>query len=86
MEDEKPMNQASLNSFVVPVLPATGKRTPSRRTGAPVPRSIASDTPMGSHVIAHADAASRDADAAAAGGRAASVTDLFGPKGLPEAR
>ena len=49
-------------------------------------RSIASDTPMGSHVIAHADAASRDADPAAAGGRLATANDLFGPQGPPEGR
>lgn len=35
-------------------------------------------TPMGSHVIAHADAASRDADPAARGGSALSAADFFG--------
>jgi copper chaperone NosL len=39
------------------------------------------ETPMGSHVIAHADAASRDADPAAAGGTPALP---FGPSGPPD--
>ena len=34
---EKPTNQASLKSLVVPVFPPTGKPTPSDRTGEPVP-------------------------------------------------
>ena len=40
-------------------------------------------TPMGSHVIAHADAASRDADPDAKTGAAVTATELFGPVGLP---
>ena len=36
-ELEKPTNHASLNSFVVPVLPPTGKPTPICRAGEPVP-------------------------------------------------
>jgi copper chaperone NosL len=35
-------------------------------------------TPMGSHVIAHADTASRDADAAAHGGTPVTPHELFG--------
>lgn len=35
-------------------------------------------TPMGSHVIAHADAASRDADPDARGGAALAAAELFG--------
>lgn len=35
------------------------------------------ETPMGSHVIAHASPASRDADAAAAGGEAVGVVTYF---------
>ena len=35
-------------------------------------------TPMGSHVIAHADAASRDQDADARGGQLVSAAELFG--------
>ncbi len=35
-------------------------------------------TPMGSHVIAHADAASRDLDPASRGGAALSASELFG--------
>jgi len=40
-------------------------------------------TPMGSHVIAHADPASRDADPDAKTGAPVSTTELFGPAGLP---
>jgi copper chaperone NosL len=40
-------------------------------------------TPMGSHVIAHADAASRDADPEAKTGALVAATELFGPAGLP---
>lgn len=40
-------------------------------------------TPMGSHLIAHADAASRDQDAAARGGVPASHADVFGPGAVP---
>jgi copper chaperone NosL len=39
-------------------------------------------TPMGSHLIAHADAASRDGDPAARGGTAVAASEVFGP-GLP---
>jgi copper chaperone NosL len=38
-------------------------------------------TPMGSHVIAHADAASRDADEAARGGTPLDAAELLGPLG-----
>jgi len=41
------------------------------------------ETPMGSHVIAHADAASRDQDADARGGAAVPAAELFGPAGPP---
>jgi copper chaperone NosL len=41
------------------------------------------ETPMGSHLIAHADAASRDQDADARGGTPVPATDLFGPGGPP---
>ncbi len=41
------------------------------------------ETPMGSHVIAHADAASRDQDPVARGGSPVSVAELFGPSGPP---
>lgn len=43
------------------------------------------ETPMGSHLIAHADAASRGADADAAGGAPATATEVFGPAGPPAA-
>ena len=41
------------------------------------------ETPMGSHVIAHADTASRDQDADARAGTPVSAGELFGPVGLP---
>jgi len=40
-------------------------------------------TPMGSHLIAHADAASRQADPAAVGGIPLTAHDVFGPAGPP---
>lgn len=40
-------------------------------------------TPMSSHLIAHANAASRDADPDAQGGTSRTVSDVFGPGGLP---
>jgi copper chaperone NosL len=46
-------------------------------------RVEAMDTPMGSHLLAHASAAARDADPDARGGAAVDVTDLFGPSGPP---
>jgi copper chaperone NosL len=39
---------------------------------------------MGSHWIAHADAASRDADPAAAGGSPVSRHEIFGAAGPPD--
>lgn len=42
------------------------------------------ETPMGSDLLAHADAASRDADPEAAGGTPATVRDVFGPNGVPD--
>ena len=41
-------------------------------------------TPMGSHLLAHADAASRDADPAARACASVSVEELFGPAGPPD--
>lgn len=41
------------------------------------------ETPMGSHLVAHADQASRDQDPAARSGHAISVAELFGPGGPP---
>jgi len=40
-------------------------------------------TPMGSGLLAHADAASRDADPEAAAGQALRATDVFGAAGPP---
>jgi copper chaperone NosL len=44
-------------------------------------RVAALATPMGSHVIAHADAGSRDRDPAARGGTSVAPHDFFGPGG-----
>jgi copper chaperone NosL len=52
--------------------------------GAVYTRQPRLDTPMGSHLIAHADAASRAADPDAAGGEALTARDLFGPGGPPD--
>jgi len=40
-------------------------------------------TPMGSHLTAHADAASRDRDPVARGGALVTPAELFGPGGAP---
>lgn len=42
------------------------------------------ETPMGSHWIAHADVASRDADPAARGGVNVVPGEIFGPAGPPD--
>jgi copper chaperone NosL len=41
------------------------------------------ETPMGSHLIAHADAASREQDPDARGGTPMTPAEVFGPGGLP---
>jgi len=41
------------------------------------------DTPMGSHLMAHADAASREQDPAARGGTPLAPGEVFGARGLP---
>ena len=41
------------------------------------------ETPMGSHLIAHADAASRDADPAARGGLPRTPAEVYGAGGVP---
>jgi copper chaperone NosL len=40
-------------------------------------------TPMGSHLVAHADAASRDQDPAARGGTPVSAAEILGPAAPP---
>lgn len=55
-----------------------------RAAGAQYVRVPGLETPMGSHVIAHADAASRAADRDAAGGTPLAATALFGPQGAPD--
>jgi copper chaperone NosL len=49
-------------------------------------RVPALQTPMSSHLLAHADAASRDADPDAAGGTPVAVAEVFGPAGPPGRR
>jgi copper chaperone NosL len=56
------------------------------RADAAVYTSIASlATPMASHLMAHADAASRDADPDAGGGAPRTLADVFGAGGPPGA-
>ncbi len=57
-----------------------------RASQAVLTRRDSLETPMGSHLIAHASIASRDADPAAAGGTPLSVGELFGPAGPPDGR
>jgi copper chaperone NosL len=40
-------------------------------------------TPMGSHLVAHADRASREQDGAAQAGAQVTLAEVFGPKGPP---
>ena len=47
-------------------------------------RSPSVETPMGSGLLAYADAASRDADPDATGGAPLSSEDVFGPAGPPD--
>jgi copper chaperone NosL len=63
------------------------------RTGAWVRASTATyshcpslETPMGSHMIAHADPASRDADAAARACTGVPEAEIFGPGGPPNGK
>ena len=44
------------------------------------------ETPMASHLVAHADPASRDQDPDAKGGENVPLADLFGPVGPPGGR
>jgi copper chaperone NosL len=44
------------------------------------------ETPMGSHLVAHQDAASRDADRDSAGGIPIAAAEIFGPAGAPDGR
>jgi copper chaperone NosL len=54
-----------------------------RASGALFTRA-AIETPMGSHWVAHANAASRDADPAARGGVNLAASEIFGPAGPPD--
>jgi copper chaperone NosL len=55
-----------------------------RALGAVYTKKPGLETPMGSGLIAHADATSRDADPDASGGVSAGVRDVFGPNGVPD--
>jgi copper chaperone NosL len=57
-----------------------------RASAAVLTRRDGLETPMASHLVAHASAASRDADPAAAGGTPVSPAELFGPDGPPDGR
>ena len=50
-----------------------------RASTAVFSRCPALETPMGSHLIAHADAVSREADSACRGGTPLSAGEIFGP-------
>jgi len=54
-----------------------------RASAAVFTKVTALQTPMGSHVIAHTDQASRDADPDAKGGAPTEATSVFGPSGPP---
>jgi copper chaperone NosL len=63
------------------------------RTGAWIRASAATfsrcpplETPMGSHLIAHTDAASRASDPVARACTAVPTTDIFGPSGPPDGK
>ena len=55
-----------------------------RAAAASYTRNPGVQTPMSSHLLAHASAASRDADPAAAGGTPLGAAELFGPAGPPD--
>ncbi len=55
-----------------------------RASRAVLTRRDSLETPMASHLIAHATAASRDADPAASGGAPVSPREVFGPVGPPD--
>jgi copper chaperone NosL len=75
-----------------PVRPGSAVYVTDHRTRGWLPAASAVytrasiETPMGSHWIAHADAASRDADPAARGGVAVERAEIFGPGGPPDGR
>lgn len=55
-----------------------------RAAAATYTRNPGLQTPMSSHLLAHAGAASRDADPAAAGGAPLGAAEVFGPAGPPD--
>lgn len=55
-----------------------------RASRATFTRNQAVETPMSSHLLAHAGTASRDADLAAAGGAPVGPAEIFGPQGPPD--
>ncbi len=54
-----------------------------RASAATYTRVESMATPMGSHLMAHTDAASRDADPDARGGAFQTLAQVFGPSGPP---
>ena len=63
---------------------ADHRTAPRVRAGAAVyTKASRLSTPMGSSIIAHADAASRDRDPAATGGQVLTVAEIFGAGPLP---
>jgi copper chaperone NosL len=57
-----------------------------RAAAAVFTRNESLQTPMSSHLVAHASDASRAADPAVAAGTAVGAADLFGPGGPPDGK
>lgn len=57
-----------------------------RAAAARYTRADALETPMSSHLVAHADGASRAADPEAVRGVQVTVAEVFGPAGVPDGR
>src|SRR4029078_11290832 len=68
---------------VVSVFDANGRGTWVRADAALYTEVPSLATPMGSHLIAHVDAASRDADPDARAGTPQTLAEVFGPAGPP---
>lgn len=73
----------SLPKGVVAYVADHRTKTWARATAAIYTSVASAETPMGSHLMAHADAASRDADPDAKGGTPRTVAEVFGPGGAP---
>ena len=55
-----------------------------RAAGATYARVPGLETPMSSHLVAHGDAASRDADRSVGGAIPIAAAEIFGPAGAPD--